>query len=97
MSFDHAFDASVLRAMLRLARRRQPAQDSELRLRVGRTAREVRASLRRLRSQGLVEIRVEAAPRLTLTGLAVAVALLPPRPRMAERRASPTSRASRAA
>ncbi|MCL2448328.1 MAG: hypothetical protein FWD17_05225 [Polyangiaceae bacterium] len=98
MSFDPSFDAKVLRAMLRVARRRQPVSDDEVGLRVGRSAREVRASLRRLRAQGLVEIRFDAPPRLTLAGLAIAVALLPPRaPRSGPRRVAPASRASRAA
>jgi hypothetical protein len=90
MSFD-GFDASVLRAMLRLARRRLPAHDDQVALRVGSTARQVRASLRRLRATDLVEIRLDEPPRLTLSGLAVAVALLP---RSTASRARPSLRTS---
>ena len=71
------FDARVLRAMLRLARRRQAADEADIAVRVGQTPGAVRASLRRLDGQGLVERRAGAAPRLTLEGLALALALLP--------------------
>jgi hypothetical protein len=71
------FDANVLRAMLRMARRRAEAEVDAVCLRVGGEARDVRRSLRRLQAAGLVEIRADRAPRLTMTGFAVAVAMLP--------------------
>lgn len=86
-------DAMVLRAMLRLARRRQPAEDSEIALRVGKSATSVRASLRRLDALGLVEPRTNGAARLTMAGLALALAMLPG----AACRTSPSVRSPRAA
>ncbi len=73
------FDANVLRAMLRMARRRAEAEVDAVCLRVGGEARDVRRSLRRLRAAGLVEIPADRAPRLTMAGFAVAVAMLPSR------------------
>jgi Mn-dependent DtxR family transcriptional regulator len=87
------FDAMVLRAMLRLARRRQGADEAEIALRVGEPASRVRAALRRLDGQGLVERRSGVPTRLTMEGLAVALALLP-QPARAMR---PAQRAPRAA
>jgi hypothetical protein len=87
------FDAMVLRAMLRLARRREEAGEEALAVRVGGDHGAVRMAVRRLAACGLVD-RGRGQPRLTMAGLAVAVALLPPR---ARRRTSAASRASRAA
>jgi Mn-dependent DtxR family transcriptional regulator len=93
-----SFDEMVLRAMLRLARRRMGAHEGDIALRVGKsvgeTERSVRVSMRRLEASGLIERRAGPAARLTLSGLAVAVALLP---RTANGWSSPTARASRAA
>lgn len=74
-----AIEASVLRAMLRLARKRQPADDGQIAVRVGSPPRDVRAALRRLDQAGLVERLGEsrAAARLTMAGFALAVAGLP--------------------
>jgi Mn-dependent DtxR family transcriptional regulator len=84
-------ERDVLGALLRLARRRQAAEESEIALRVGASPSEVRASLRRLRSLGLAQITAADAEEvsLTLQGLAVAIALLPrrmPRPARQTRR-----------
>jgi Mn-dependent DtxR family transcriptional regulator len=68
-------DALVLRALLRLARRRLPADEAGIVLRVGATPAQVRDALRRLDARGLVERG--SSPRLTMAGLALAVALLP--------------------
>jgi Mn-dependent DtxR family transcriptional regulator len=68
-------DAMVLRALLRLARRRLPADEAAIVLRVGATAPQVREALRRLDARGLVERA--RTPRLTMAGLTLAVALLP--------------------
>lgn len=87
-------DTTVLRAMLRLSRRREAADEDALTLRSGHTRATVRDSLRRLESIGLVERRTGRAPRLTFEGLAVAVALLPAR---AVRPVRPSRRPSRAA
>jgi predicted transcriptional regulator len=91
MSLD-PFDVMVLRAMLRLARRRQAANDGEIAVRVSRPPSAVRGALRRLAELGLVERRVgdvSPTPRLTMSGFALAVALLPgaARPSTASRRA----------
>jgi Mn-dependent DtxR family transcriptional regulator len=86
-------DAMVLRAMLRLARRRQDADEAELALRVGEGPHAIRAALRRLDGLGLVERRPRGAPRLTMGGLALALALLP----KGSRAAQPAMRAPRAA
>jgi len=88
------FDERVLGAMLRLARRREAADDEQVALRVGGMASDVRAAMRRLRACGLVETRLGRSARLTLQGLAVAVALLPAR---GARRARPAASSSRAA
>jgi Mn-dependent DtxR family transcriptional regulator len=76
MSLD-PFDVMVLRAMLRLARRRQQADDGEIAVRVSRPPSAVRAAVRRLEPRGLVDRRGASAPRLTMAGFALAVALLP--------------------
>jgi Mn-dependent DtxR family transcriptional regulator len=85
-------DAMVLRAMLRLARRRQAADDGEIAVRVGAAPHAVRASLRRLDALDLVE-RLSTGSRLTMMGLALAVAALPGSSRPSRR----PQRASRAA
>jgi Mn-dependent DtxR family transcriptional regulator len=88
-----SFDEMVLRAMLRLARRRVAAHEGDIALRVGETERSVRVSMRRLEASSLIERRAGPTARLTLSGLAVAVALLP----RAAAASLPTARASRAA
>ncbi|HEX4448160.1 MAG TPA: hypothetical protein VH044_15535 [Polyangiaceae bacterium] len=88
-----AIEAQVLRAMLRLARRRQTADDGEIAVRVGSPPHAVRGALRRLDASGLVERQDEGAVRLTMAGFALAVAALP-RPIGATR---PSQRAPRAA
>jgi Mn-dependent DtxR family transcriptional regulator len=69
-------DTRVLRAMLRLARRRKAAYDDAITVRVDAPAGAIRAAIRRLDAAGFVELRPEGAPRLTLSGLALAVALV---------------------
>jgi Mn-dependent DtxR family transcriptional regulator len=69
-------DKSVLCAMLRLSRRREAADEDALTVRSGASPAVVRDSLRRLEAQGLIERRAERPPRLTLEGLAVAVAIV---------------------
>jgi hypothetical protein len=86
------FDGKVLRALLRLARRRQAASWEAVAIRAGATARDVRVAARRLRAAGLVEIRPDAL-RLTMAGFAVAVAMLPAKAGTRQ----PGRRASRAA
>jgi Mn-dependent DtxR family transcriptional regulator len=86
-------DARVLRAMLRLARRRQEADDEEIAVRVGQSKGCVRVALRRLNARGLVESRPGRGARLTMAGLCLALAMLPG----AARPANPTLRAPRAA
>jgi Mn-dependent DtxR family transcriptional regulator len=86
-------DTMVLGAMLRLARRRREASESELGLRVGADPNDIRVSIRRLRAAGLV-VSEAGHSRLTLEGLAVAVALAPG---MRQGVRVPAVRASRAA
>lgn len=87
-------DTTVLRAMLRLSRRREAADEDALTVRSGEARSAVRGALRRLEASGLVERRLHLAPRLTLQGLALAVALLPV---PADRARSPGRRVTRAA
>jgi Mn-dependent DtxR family transcriptional regulator len=76
-------DTLVLGAMLRLARRRVEANVNELYERVGVDPARIRASLGRLSADGLVERRATGA-RLTMAGLATAVALRPGRLRLVQ-------------
>jgi DNA-binding IscR family transcriptional regulator len=71
------FDAIVLRVMLRLARRREAADMDAVATRSGGSPAAVRASMQRLAAGGLLERRGGQAPRLTLSGFALAVAMLP--------------------
>jgi DNA-binding GntR family transcriptional regulator len=87
-------EVTVLRAMLRVARRCEAADEEALAVRVGGSHAQVRAAIRRLDTAGLVERRRGHAPRLTLAGLAVAVGLLPAR---AARTGPSSRRSSRAA
>jgi Mn-dependent DtxR family transcriptional regulator len=80
------YDISVLRAILRLARRRLGADLQEIGLRVTGGEPDVRAAIRRLERAGLVEAATGGAVRLTMAGLTVAVASLP--------RRAPSSRAA---
>jgi DNA-binding Lrp family transcriptional regulator len=88
-----SIDIEVLRAMLRLARRRTEATEAELRPRVRAEPSEIRSSIRRLRVLGLIERRGTAA-RLTLEGLALSVALARPDSRTAIRVVVGRSRAA---
>jgi DNA-binding GntR family transcriptional regulator len=93
-----SIDTTILRAMLRLSRRREAADEDALTVRSGHSRAAVRDALRRLQAQGLVERRPSLPPRLTMTGLAVAVALLPPSSALpAARAARRARRDSRAA
>jgi hypothetical protein len=77
------YELSVLRALLRLARRRAAVDIDQLLVRVGGAPADLRVAMRRLEQAGLVE-RLPATARegngregngrLTLSGLAVAVA-----------------------
>jgi len=68
-----SLEIDVLRALLRLARRRTPPTMDELLVRVGGHPRDVRRALASLADADLVR-RSPEGPRLSLTGLAVAVA-----------------------
>jgi hypothetical protein len=81
-------EAKVLRAMLRLARRRQIADDGAIAVRVGSPPHAVRAVVRELDAAGLAERRSDGSSRLTMAGFALAVAGLPAaatKPRAARR------------
>jgi Mn-dependent DtxR family transcriptional regulator len=90
-------EATVLRAMLRLARRREAAEEEALAVRVGSHGARLRAMLRRLEAAGLVELRADQPPRLTMAGLAVAVGALPAPATRSARRTGPDGGRSRAA
>jgi DNA-binding IclR family transcriptional regulator len=66
-------EIAVLRALLRLARRRTPASLDEILVRVGVDAPSARRALASLARAGLVH-RTVHGPRLTLSGFAIAVA-----------------------
>jgi hypothetical protein len=68
-----SYDLSVLRAILRLAMRREAANAAAVQVRAGGELADVRRGLRRLAASGLVE-RVGDSARLTMAGLAIAVA-----------------------
>jgi Mn-dependent DtxR family transcriptional regulator len=69
-----SYDLRLLWAMLRLARRREPADIDALQARLTGSRANVRASLRRLERANLVERLGDERARLTLAGFAVAVA-----------------------
>jgi Mn-dependent DtxR family transcriptional regulator len=71
------FEAKVLRAMLRLARRRAAVDVGGVADRAGGSAGDVREALRRLEGWGLVDRAGSRGPRLTMSGFALAVAMLP--------------------
>ncbi|MBX3210067.1 MAG: hypothetical protein KF764_33865 [Labilithrix sp.] len=68
-----SLEIDVLRALLRLARRRTPPTLEQLVVRVGGEETDVRRALGSLARSGLVQ-RSPAGLRLSLAGLAVAVA-----------------------
>jgi hypothetical protein len=72
-----SYDLHVLRALVRISRRRLPATPDALSLRAGGTVEDVCRSLRRLSRAELV-INSAHGPSLTMAGLAVAVASVPP-------------------
>ena len=72
-----SIDIEVLRAMLRLARRRVAVTEADLAARVHAEPPAIRASIRRLGALGIVD-RESSHARLTLEGLALAVALARP-------------------
>jgi Mn-dependent DtxR family transcriptional regulator len=69
------FDARVLRATFGLASRQKTVNESEIAHRLGTTATAVRASMRRLQGADLAEMRPGGSSRLTLAGLAIALAM----------------------
>jgi hypothetical protein len=88
-----SIDIEVLRAMLRLARRRVEASEAELSLRVRAEPSEIRSSIRRLRVLGVLQVQGQT-PRLTLEGLALSVALARPSARVPTRVVIGASRAA---
>lgn len=86
-----SLEIDVLRALLRLARRRTPPTLEQLVVRVGGEEADVRNALASLARNGLVQ-RTPAGLRLSLSGLAVAVACAQrPRPRSIARPQAPSS------
>jgi len=93
-----AHELTVLRALLRLARRRAPADLEQLLVRVGGQPSELRTAVRSLERAGYVERRSPgsgAVARLTMSGFAVAVAAVATR-RDARVRAAKTIKKGRA-
>lgn len=85
-------EIAVLRALLRLARRRAPASLDEILVRVDADADEIHRALAALSRAGLV-YRIETGPRLTMAGFAVAVATTAAVP--APRKRAPAARPPR--
>lgn len=81
-------ELAILRAMLRLQRRRAVIEEGALLVRVGGTEAELEIGLRALEAAGFVQV-VAGQPRLTMAGLAVAIAQIPP---VAARRAAQRGR-----
>jgi hypothetical protein len=77
-----------------LARRREVADEEAIALRVASSTRELRVSLRRLATNGLVERGHAGTARLSMAGLALAVALLPQDSAAPRQRAQRTPRAA---
>jgi len=99
LSSQPSLEVDVLRAMLRLARRRTAPSVEQLLLRVPADEPAVRRSLSTLIRANLVHVTPKG-PRLTLVGFAVAVAMAAtPRPKAASApaRAVPMVRRRRAA
>lgn len=72
-------ELAILRAMLRLQRRRATCDLDTLLVRLGGTEAELRVGLRALEAAGFVErLGKASAARLTMAGLAVAVAQIAP-------------------
>jgi DNA-binding IscR family transcriptional regulator len=86
-----SLDIAVLRALLRLARRRTPPTLEQLVVRVAAPESDVRKSLASLARSSLVQRTRgdEGGLRLSLAGLAVAVAAAAPRPAEARRSKAP--------
>lgn len=70
-------ELAILRAMLRLQRRRVVPDVETLLDRVGGTEAELRVALRALEGGGYVERRAHGQATLTMAGLALAVAQIP--------------------
>jgi hypothetical protein len=68
------FDAKVLRIVLQMARAREAAREPVVAARAGTTRSAVRRSMRRLQAAGFVDAAVGSSCRLTMAGLAIAVA-----------------------
>ena len=86
-------ELAILRAMLRISRRRTTADLDTLLVRVGGTEGECRVAIRSLEAAGFVERRPGGVVRLTMAGLAVAVAQIP----AVKSAAKPASRVKRTA
>ncbi len=86
-------DARVLRAMFRRTSCQKAVGRQAIAERAGASVAAIDASLDRLRAAGLAETREIGSPRLTLEGLAIAVAIGAVRPG-ARRAPNPVSRAA---
>jgi predicted transcriptional regulator len=82
-------EIAIVRALLRLARRRSPTSLEQLLVRVDVDARDIERALRKLTHDGLVHM-TETGPRLTMNGFAIAVAMAAmPAPKTAARPVAP--------
>ena len=86
-------DARVLRAMFKRTSCQKAVGRQAIAERAGASVAAIDASLDRLRAAGLAETREIGSPRLTLEGLAIAVAIGAVRPG-ARRAPNPVSRAA---
>lgn len=83
-----SYEITVLRALLRLARRRAPATVEDILVRVGGEEADVRRALGALARAELV-YRTAEGPRLSLAGFAVAAACAAPVARKAKQPKAP--------
>lgn len=95
------YETEVLKAILRLSRRRNAAEADSILVRVGGQLSDLRAALRKLEQSGLVNRIGDTGGSLTLPGLAVAVAAAATKvvPKSRQRRSTdvPAKRKPRAA
>ena len=74
------YETEVLKAILRLSRRRNAAEADSILVRVGGQLSDLRVALRKLEQSGLVNRVGDTGGTLTLPGLAVAVAAAATKP-----------------
>ncbi len=82
------YETEVLKAILRLSRRRNAAEADSILVRVGGQLSDLRAALRKLEQSGLINRIGDTGGSLTLPGLAVAVAAAATKAKVSHKRRS---------